>query len=74
MLHRNFKQSLIFFLVVTFISSLIFGQQEESQTNKWITNWYLFGPIELGESQSEVDHLEGFENDFLLLRETCKIA
>jgi len=65
MLRRNFKQSLIYILVVTFISSLIFGQQKESQTSKWITNWYLFGPIELGESQSEVDHLEGFENDFL---------
>ena len=46
-------------------ANYVSAQNKNLQLNKWITNWYLLGPIELEESSSEVKHLGGFENDFL---------
>jgi len=35
------------------------------ELHKWITDWFLLGPLELEESTNEVEHLGGFENDFI---------
>lgn len=65
MLNEKFKQVVCCFLLILFCSGNIFAQQEIMKLNKWITNWYLLGPLELEESLYEFNHLGGFENDFL---------
>ena len=65
MLNKKFKQVLVCFSLILFSSSIIFSQ-EKMELNEWIIDWYLLGPIELEESTNEVEHLGGFENDFLV--------
>ena len=65
MFSRKLSRIIFIILLIVFVSNYISAQHNKLQINEWITNWYLFGPIELEEDQSEVDHLGGFENDYL---------
>jgi len=65
MLNRKFKKMVLCLVLIGFGANFANAQQEILQINKWITNWYLLGPIELEEGLSEANHLGGFEKDVL---------
>ena len=65
MLNSNNFIKVLLILLLVFTSKNISAQHEKLQLNEWITNWYLLGPIKLEVTSSEVNHLGGFETDFL---------
>lgn len=42
------------------------AQTTNLETGKWLKNWYLAGPFQLGESTDENRHLPDFDTDFLV--------
>ena len=72
MLIEKYKQVLVCFLLILFSSNIIFSQQEKVELNKWLTNWYLLGPLPLTEGANDLKHMPRFENDFLSLIKTLE--
>ncbi len=62
---KKSKLAFFLFLLTFFSANQIFGQSEQLQFHKWITNWQLLGPLPLEESSNELIHLPGFDYDFL---------
>jgi hypothetical protein len=65
MTFRKKEFLLIVILFALFSVQQAIGQSEKLQLDKWITNWYLLGPLTLEEGSSEIEHLKGFDNDVL---------
>ncbi len=65
MLLRIKKIVLLSVLLGTISHGSIFSQRDKLEVSKWITSWYLLGPIELEERSSTVNHLGGFDIDYL---------
>ncbi len=57
--------TILFILMTILFPVQTFGQQNSLVLNHWITNWTLLGPLPLEKSVNELEHLPGFEKDFL---------
>lgn len=55
---------IIFLLFVKI--NIVFSQNNYARINEWITEWNLIGPFQLEESIDNINHLQKFENDYLI--------